>query len=241
MRLLTSRYRPAAGKYWEAASVMAPAFREDPQILHRAIESWLVAGAAEIVLVVPEDEPELLRNLAGTAAADPRIRVLTTSNPAKRNSLTLGIEAATKPIVVLSDSDTLWEPALLRNLLQPFADPAVGGVGTRQRVLDPGSSVWRRAADWMLDAKYLTYVPAMARRGGVSCLSGRTVAYRRDVLMEVLPGLPWSASASTPKASMTGHSTSGAPTPRDPLSTAVLPDRHGRAAQMRNRFQRDRR
>src|SRR3954451_12639883 len=97
--------------------------------------------------------------------------------------------AATKPIVVLSDSDTLWEPALLRNLLRPFADPAVGGVGTRQRVLDPGSSVWRRAADWILDAKYLTYVPAMARRGGVSCLSGRTVAYRRDVLMEVLPGL----------------------------------------------------
>ena len=43
------------------------AFREDPQILHRAIESWLVAGAAEIVLVVPEDESELMRNLAGTA------------------------------------------------------------------------------------------------------------------------------------------------------------------------------
>jgi hypothetical protein len=43
-RLLTSRYRPAAGNHWEAASVVAPAFREDPQILHRAIESWLVAG-----------------------------------------------------------------------------------------------------------------------------------------------------------------------------------------------------
>jgi hyaluronan synthase len=62
-------------------------------------------------------------------------------------------------------------------------------VGTRQRVLVAETSVWRRAADWMLDAKYLTYIPAMARKGGVSCLSGRTVAYRREVLLDVLPDL----------------------------------------------------
>jgi N-acetylglucosaminyltransferase len=62
-------------------------------------------------------------------------------------------------------------------------------VGSRQRVLNAEGSIWRRAADWMLDAKYLTYIPAMARKGGVSCLSGRTVAYRREVLIEVLPDL----------------------------------------------------
>jgi hyaluronan synthase len=71
----------------------------------------------------------------------------------------------------------------------PLADPEVGGVGTRQRVLGAETSVWRRAADWMLDSKYLTYVPAMARKGGVSCLSGRTVAYRRELLLDVLPDL----------------------------------------------------
>jgi len=71
----------------------------------------------------------------------------------------------------------------------PFADPSVGGVGTRQRVLEAHTSIWRRAADWQLDAKYLTYIPAMARKGGVSCLSGRTVAYRRSVLIDVLPEL----------------------------------------------------
>src|SRR4051794_24193802 len=188
-RVLTSRYRPARGDHWEAASVVAPAFREEPEILEPAVRSWLHAGAAEVVLVVPDDEPDLQDHVAAAFGEDARVRMLITDNPAKRNSLTIGIEAARKPIVVLSDSDTLWERSLLRNLLKPFADPAVGGVGTRQRVLDPESSVWRRAADWMLDAKYLTYVPAMARRGGVSCLSGRTVAYRRDVLLEVLPGL----------------------------------------------------
>ncbi|MDX6683963.1 MAG: hypothetical protein QOF86_91, partial [Baekduia sp.] len=127
---------------------------------------------------------------AATAfAGDPRVRFAATGNPEKRYGLSVGIRAARAGIVVLSDSDTLWERDLLRNLLKPFSDPRVGGVGTRQRVIDAKSSVWRRATDWMLDAKYLTYIPAMARSGGVSCLSGRTVAYRRSILLEVLPGL----------------------------------------------------
>jgi len=188
-RLLTSLYHPVANDHAERVSVVAPCFREDPEILERAVCTWLAAGADDVVLVFPLDEPHNLAAADAAFAADARVRFAQTSNPEKRYSLTAGIITAIHPIVVLSDSDTLWEPDLLRNLLMPFADPWIGGVGTRQRVLATETSVWRRAADWMLDAKYLTYVPAMARKGGVSCLSGRTVAYRRDVLLEVLPDL----------------------------------------------------
>jgi hypothetical protein len=188
-RGLTALYRPIANDHSEPASVVAPAFREDPDVLERAVRSWLANGVSEVLLVLPDDEPANVERAREAFADDPQVRILTTDDPAKRNSLTIGIEAATQPIVVLSDSDTLWEPDLLRNLLMPFADLQVGGVGSRQRVVDPGSSVWRRAADWMLDAKYLTYIPAMSRAGGVSCLSGRTVAYRREPLLRVLPDL----------------------------------------------------
>jgi hypothetical protein len=188
-RGLTAFYRPIANDHSEATSVVAPAFREDPAVLEKAVRSWLATGVSEVLLVLPDDEPDNLERARDAFADDPQVQILTTDDPAKRNSLTIGIEAATQPIVVLSDSDTLWEPDLLRNLLMPFADPWVGGVGTRQRVLAPDSSVWRRAADWMLDAKYLTYVPAMSRSGAVSCLSGRTVAYRREPLLRVLPDL----------------------------------------------------
>lgn len=188
-RVLTSFYRPHDNDFTSPVTVVAPAFREDPEILVAAIRSWLTAGADEIVLVFPDDEPVTMRTVQDAIGWDPRIWYHTTDNPAKRNSLRVGILAASKPIVVLSDSDTLWEPDCLKNLLMPFIDPEVGGVGTRQRVWDARSSVWRRAADWMLDAKYLTYVPAMARKGGVSCLSGRTVAYRREILLESLEGL----------------------------------------------------
>jgi hyaluronan synthase len=107
----------------------------------------------------------------------------------KRSALAVGIRAAKHDILVLTDSDTAWEPGLLANVQMPFADPRVGGVGTRQNVYQPRSSIWRRVADWIIDLRYLDYVPATARRGGVVCLSGRTAAYRRTAVMPVLDDL----------------------------------------------------
>jgi cellulose synthase/poly-beta-1,6-N-acetylglucosamine synthase-like glycosyltransferase len=44
-------------------------------------------------------------------------------------------------------------------------------------------------ADWILDLRYCDYVPAMGRAGAVICVSGRTAAYRRSVVMPVLEHL----------------------------------------------------
>jgi hyaluronan synthase len=65
----------------------------------------------------------------------------------------------------------------------------VGGVGTRQNAYRPLTSAWRRIADWMIDVRYLDYVPAQARAGAVACLSGRTAAYRRSAVLPVLEHL----------------------------------------------------
>ena len=92
-----------------------------------------------------------------------------------------GVRAATGEVVVFADSDTAWRPGLLGGRAMPFVDPQVGGVGSRQHVYLPRANVWRRVAYWMLELRYLDYVPAMSRRGGVACLSGRTAAYRRSV------------------------------------------------------------
>jgi cellulose synthase/poly-beta-1,6-N-acetylglucosamine synthase-like glycosyltransferase len=50
----------------------------------------------------------------------------------------------------------------------------------------PTSSIWRRIADWIIDLRYLDYVPATARAGAVVCVSGRTAAYRRSAVLPVL-------------------------------------------------------
>jgi cellulose synthase/poly-beta-1,6-N-acetylglucosamine synthase-like glycosyltransferase len=80
-------------------------------------------------------------------------------------------------------------PGLLAAVQAPFIDPGVGGVGTRQSAYQPTSSVWRRVADWMIDIRYLDYVPSQGRAGAVACLSGRTAAYRRSAVMPVLDHL----------------------------------------------------
>jgi cellulose synthase/poly-beta-1,6-N-acetylglucosamine synthase-like glycosyltransferase len=71
----------------------------------------------------------------------------------------------------------------------PFADPRVGAVSTRQNVYRPGWNVWRRAADWIIDLRYLDYVPATGLAGAVVCVSGRTAAYRRSAVLPVLEHL----------------------------------------------------
>jgi N-acetylglucosaminyltransferase len=83
----------------------------------------------------------------------------------------------------------MWEDGFLPKLLAGFADARVGGVGCRQNVYQPGTSIWRRLADWMLDVRFLHYLPAMARVTAVPCISGRTAAYRRAAILPLLGDL----------------------------------------------------
>ena len=81
--------------------------------------------------------------------------------------------------MLVLDSDTVWAPDALREMLRPFADPRVGGVTPRQAIFDVGDNPVRRLADWMEDIRYHLTVPAQSVFGQVGCLAGRTIAYRR--------------------------------------------------------------
>lgn len=186
-RLLSTLYRPVRSDFRSTVSVVVPSFHEDPAILGACLDTWLAEDPDEVVVVLDgEDEP--CRALL-VDRADPRLHVIVIRHEGKRAALAAGIRAARGEIAVLTDSDTRWLPGLLAAVQAPFADPRVGAVGTRQNVHRPDTSVWRRVADWMIDNRYLDYVPATSRAGAVVCVSGRTAAYRRDLLLEVLPDL----------------------------------------------------
>jgi cellulose synthase/poly-beta-1,6-N-acetylglucosamine synthase-like glycosyltransferase len=186
---LSRLYRPVPPGYTATTSVVVPSFREDPDILDRCLESWLAENPTEVIVVPDVEDTEVIERLRARAALDPRLIVLPFTHSGKRSALGVGIRHANMEILVLSDSDTSWEPGLLRSVLAPFKDPKVGGVGTRQNAYLPKTSVWRRVADWMIDVRYLDYVRAQSRAGAVACLSGRTVAYRRRVVLPVLENL----------------------------------------------------
>lgn len=184
---LSRRYRPIRSEFRTTTSVVVPVYREDPGVLMRCLGTWLAEQPDEVVLVVDVGDAGVLRRLEG--CRDPRVRVMPFRHRGKRSALGVGIRAARHEVLVLVDSDTAWEPGLLAEIQMPFEDPRVGGVGTRQNAYRRGSSVWRTVADWLVNIRYLDYVPAQGMAGAVACLSGRTAAYRRRAVLEVLPDL----------------------------------------------------
>jgi hyaluronan synthase len=185
-RSLSHRYRPTVNDHRETVSVVVPVYREDPDVLERCLRTWISQQPYEVILVVDDRDTQVLDHLRALDFAD--VCVLPWRHEGKRGALGAGIRAAHGDIIVLADSDTSWRPGLLDAIQMPFADPQVGGVGTRQYVYARESNRLRRIAHWLLNTRYLDYVPAMSRTGSVPCLSGRTAAYRADIIR---PRLSW--------------------------------------------------
>ncbi|MEG9247406.1 glycosyltransferase [Arthrobacter sp. Soc17.1.1.1] len=185
--ILSHRAKPIVTDYRTTTSVVVPSFHEDPDILMSALESWRSQGPDEIIIVLDVEDLDAYARIE--ALGDPTIKPILFHHVGKRSALGAGIRLAQYDILVLTDSDTWWQPELLKNVQMPFIDPLVGAVGTHQNVYQRDTSVWRRVADWLVNLRYLDYVPAMGAAGAVPCVSGRTAVYRRSAVLPVLEHL----------------------------------------------------
>lgn len=184
---LSHRAKPITVEYSADASVVVPIYQEDPLVLAECSQTWHQGPVREVLLVV--DFHDHTHDALQNESAEVPVRMIRIDHRGKRSALAAGIRAARSEIVILIDSDTAWAPDLAREIVRPFADSMVGGVGSRQKVAAPESSVWRAVAAWLLDIRFLDYIPATGMARAVPCLSGRTVAYRRHVVLPVLPDL----------------------------------------------------
>ncbi len=189
LRQFRSRWgcREIVNDYRTTTSLVVPVYKEDGDVLERCLRTWLVQDPTEVILVVDDLDDVILDRLHRLNR--PTVQVLPWRHTGKGGAMGVGVRAATCEVVVFADSDTSWRPGLLDAVQMPFADPKVGGVGTRQHVYMPRSALCRQVAYWLLNTRYLDYVPAMSHRGGVACLSGRTAAYRRAVIVPLTPAL----------------------------------------------------
>jgi hyaluronan synthase len=178
-------YRPIRNDYDTGATIVTPVYKEDPALFRRAIESWIANGPDRIIAVIDVTDEACM----AVAREYPQIDVLPIDIPGKRAALAMGVDATATDIVVLVDSDVLWEPGVLAKLKMPFIDPKIGGVGTRQNMIPSdghSATLWERLADIYLDIRYADEVPATTVVGrAVSCLSGRTAAYRTRLLQSM--------------------------------------------------------
>ena len=173
-------YASVDASYRVPLSVVVPVYQEDPEIFATAIESWLGNGVDEVVLVIDASDVTC-REIAERYP----VTIVVTEVPGKRDALRKGWNAASTELVALVDSDTIWADDVASEVSKPFADPSVGGVGTRQMVYRPRGFL-ARITDIFLDHRYFDENASQTFLGqAVSCLSGRTAVYRRAILLEI--------------------------------------------------------
>ncbi|HTK63731.1 MAG TPA: bifunctional polysaccharide deacetylase/glycosyltransferase family 2 protein [Pseudonocardia sp.] len=172
----------AAHQPIDTVTVVVPAFNEAETIA--ATVRSLVAGDYPVEVIVVDDgssdrTSEVVRELAL-----PGVQVMRQLNAGKPSALNAGILAAHGDIVVMMDGDTIFEPGTVRNLVAPFADPAVGAVAGNARVADVKSLIAR----W----QHIEYVIGfnIDRRVQdawqvITTVPGAVGAFRREALLEV--------------------------------------------------------
>src|SRR5690606_18397360 len=134
---LAAHYRPWQGSYHTTTSVIIPVVDEPEDLFRSVLTRITEQNPTEIIVVINGPRNHALEKVC----ADLGVRWVWTEVPGKRNALRIGVGLATGEIAVLVDSDTIWTADTLRELVKPFRDPTIGGVATRQRILDPGRSV----------------------------------------------------------------------------------------------------
>lgn len=182
--LLSRRYRPVTAPFAVTTSVVVPVVDEPLDLFRDVLTRIVRQQPDEVIVVINGARNPALEQVCDELA--PAVRWVHTAVPGKRNAVKIGTQLSRGDVTVLVDSDTIWTEGTLAELVKPFADPAVGGVTTRQRILEPTRSWITRWADWLENTRALYSMPAQSVLGQVGCLPGRTIAFRRRILMEVM-------------------------------------------------------
>ena len=105
-------------------------------------------------------------------------------NMGKREALIVGAEKAKHELVVFVDSDSFLDPFAIRNIVQPFKDPKMGGVSGRTDV----ANTYTNALTKMQAVRYYVAFRVMKAAEGlfdtVTCLSGPLSCYRKSIILE---------------------------------------------------------
>lgn len=181
---LSRRYRPWTDSYETTASVVIPVVDEPVGLFHEVLDLITEQRPHQVIVVINGPRNEKLEKVCDS---HPGVDWMWTEVPGKRNAIDAGLKKCTGDIVVLVDSDTIWTPDTLTELVKPFADDKVGGVTTNQRIIDYDRNILTRWADWLESIRIQYSMPAMSVLGQVGCLPGRTIAFRRFILDDAMP------------------------------------------------------
>ncbi|KAI0999826.1 Type 2 glycosyltransferase [Podosphaera aphanis] len=171
-------------------TVIIPTIHNNFEELRESLQSILACQPFELLLVTTTDKYEKLLSFTKSLEAS-NIRVSHVRIANKRMQVCDAIPRVRSSIIIMADDDVTWPKTILPWLLAPFEDNRIGGVGPNQRVKrltsGPISSLifnWLGAA--YIERRNFEISATHGIDGGTSCMSGRTCAFRAEILKSPL-------------------------------------------------------
>ncbi|MEU8078813.1 bifunctional polysaccharide deacetylase/glycosyltransferase family 2 protein [Catellatospora citrea] len=124
----------------EPVSVIVPAFNEQDTIA-ATVRTLAASDHPGVEIIVVDDASTDATAATVDALGIDDLRLVRVPSGGKALALNTGVALARHDLIVMVDADTIVEPDALRQLVRPFADPAVGAVagnvkvGNRRRLL----------------------------------------------------------------------------------------------------------
>ena len=164
-------------------TVVLPTLTGEGEEFLNCLRSILACVPRQVFIVTPFGNARRLQLLCKSYSLD-KVKILEVDKPNKRWQMVRGLVESDTPITVFADDDVFWPKIFLIHLLAAFEDPAVGGAGNVQRLKRAANpNAWNIFGAFYLERRNFEYAATTHIDGGIACLSGRTSAYRTDILL----------------------------------------------------------
>ncbi|TLS27846.1 hypothetical protein PpBr36_00686 [Pyricularia pennisetigena] len=169
-------------------TVVIPTIHDNFDELRPSLESILATKPHELIMVTTANKFEDLQRVVKTLSSS-NIRIFCTQYANKRIQVCEALPKITTRITIMADDDVTWPSTMMPWILAPFEDPKIGGVGTCQRVkrVREGGlalSIWNWLGAAYIERRNFEISATHNMDGGTSCMSGRTGAYRSEILRD---------------------------------------------------------
>ena len=160
------------------------AAHNERSVIERRLENALALDypADRLTVVVSVDgstdgTSEIAERFAGRG-----VRVIDNPRAGKVSAQNAAVRATTSEIVAFSDANSMWAPDALKRLVRPFADPGVGYVCGRLRLIDPETGRNLEGLYWNYE---LWLREQESRLGSITAGNGAIYAVRRSAFPEL--------------------------------------------------------
>jgi cellulose synthase/poly-beta-1,6-N-acetylglucosamine synthase-like glycosyltransferase len=196
------RFDETIDDYTPSITVVMPLYNEGRAVedaLRSVLASDYPSHLLRIVCIDDCSSDDSYERAVAIARTDDRLAVLRNPrNVGKRASINHVIETSTSELIVSVDSDVIVEPTALRELVRRFTNPQIAAVGGWVDIRNKHDNWLTRMQ--VVKYWYAYFVMKNIERAfhRVMVLSGCLTAYRRSVLVELLPILETRSLWGTP-------------------------------------------